>query len=510
MGLFAPETERRVIPRWRESGITAESGELNPTGRPISRPNANRRELDRALNAWRREQSIETATEALSTAVVFGEPWSAKEAADYLSDPASKATPAVKALASAVSAGRESERHHGEIVDIGGEEHPSPSVLHAKIRRLKGQLREVPRNAIRWVDLARAYCIIGQNRRSIDTMDIALRLAPTNRFVLRSAARLFVHVDEPDRAHDLLRRNDRTRRDPWLLSAEIAVASVAERSSHLTRQARTVLGAGIHLPRNTAELASAMATLELTAGQLRQARKLFRQSLTDPTENAVAQAEWATKKDPEIDVSPEVIREAKSHEAQALADYRAANWAGVMAECRHWLADEPFSSRPAAWGSYLALITLNDDRLGEDFARRGLFANPDDPLLLNNLAVALADRGEVDEARKCLSQVLRQSVSGQLKAALLATEGLVNFRSGNIVEGRRYYEEAAVMAAKAGWRSSHALALVHLAREEMRLGSALTEAAFRLAAQACEEMDAAPEIRAMLERVRVAKPPSPR
>jgi hypothetical protein len=55
-------------------------------------------------------------------------------------------------------------------------------------------------------------------------MMTALQLAPQNRHVLRSAARLFLHVGDPECAHDLVARNDATKNDPWLIAAEIAIA----------------------------------------------------------------------------------------------------------------------------------------------------------------------------------------------------------------------------------------------------------------------------------------------
>jgi hypothetical protein len=55
-------------------------------------------------------------------------------------------------------------------------------------------------------------------------------LAPNHRFALRSAARFFLHVGKPDDAQTILRRSEATRRDPWLMAAEIAVSTVADRT----------------------------------------------------------------------------------------------------------------------------------------------------------------------------------------------------------------------------------------------------------------------------------------
>ena len=228
---------------------------------------------------------------------------------------------------------------------------------------------------------------------------------------------------------------------------------------------------------------------------------LVARSLTDPTENAVAQAEWAAKRDAALEVPPEVIRQAQSHEAQALADYRAQHWGGVLSECRRWIVDEPFSTRPSAWGSYLAGVVNNDARTAEEFARQGLLANPRHPLLLNNLAVALAERGALKNAQVEFGKIPKSRVHGEVDAAMLATEGLISFRIGEVTEGRRLYQAAAMMAADAGWRASHALALIYLAREEQRVASPMASAMLGWAEKACQGIDA-PEIQVMLRRLR--------
>ena len=495
-GLFVPDADRRVIPRWRDSRVTAASGELDVIGRTHSSAIAPG-ELPRALALWRRERSIETAAEALSVAVVVGEPGAAHEPARYLVDAAMTA-PAVKALAQSVLSPQRT-RATDPLGDAFASSPTQPQV-EACIRALKKVVHESPRNVLAWVDLARAYAVKGQHDRSEHAMETALKLSRTNRFVLRSAARLFVHLKQAERAHDLLRQSRRTTSDPWLLAAEIATASVAGRSSPFTKDARALLGHSAHPPRHTAELASAVATLELHAGQARQARRFFRQSLTDPTENAVAQAEWAAKRDSALEVPPEMIRQAQSHEAQALADYRAERWGGVLSECRGWIADEPFSTRPSAWGSYLAGVVNNDAQTAEEFARQGLLANPRHPLLLNNLVVALVEQGALKSAQVEFKKIPKSEGRGEVDAAILATEGLISFRVGDLTGGRRLYQAAAMMASGAGWRAIHALALLYLAREEQRIASSMANAALGWAEKACQGIEA-PEIRAMLRRL---------
>jgi hypothetical protein len=79
---------------------------------------------------------------------------------------------------------------------------------------------------------------------------------------------------------------------------------------------------------------------------------------------------------------------------------------------------EPFSLRPAGTGSFIAVSYLGDGKLGEMFCRRGLIANRGSSALHNNLAVALAIQGRIEEAKKEL---------GNIKSHHSITEQVVNF-----------------------------------------------------------------------------------
>ena len=62
-------------------------------------------------------------------------------------------------------------------------------------------------------------------------MKVAVQLSPNNRYVIRCATRLFSHYGEIERAQHILRHNDFIKKDPWLLSADIAVATMQGRMS---------------------------------------------------------------------------------------------------------------------------------------------------------------------------------------------------------------------------------------------------------------------------------------
>src|SRR5262249_9736149 len=106
-----------------------------------------------------------------------------------------------------------------EIVDLDPDKH------RAELRR---SLRRNPHNARRWTDLARLQAALGKDRHAERAILTAQGLAPEDRHVLRSAARLAIHLHRPDEARTILLRAQRTPHDPWLLACEISAAEIAE------------------------------------------------------------------------------------------------------------------------------------------------------------------------------------------------------------------------------------------------------------------------------------------
>jgi tetratricopeptide (TPR) repeat protein len=295
---------------------------------------------------------------------------------------------------------------------------------------------------------------------------MALAFGGENRFILRSATRFLLHIGQTNDAHEILRQATATRRDPWLLAAEIAVASAANRSPRLAR-----LGAGVLAeqsdPAHTTELASALATLELTAGNVRAARKLFRQALHSPTENSVAQAEWASRQNIGLEISERTLATPGSFEARAFEARAAGAWERALHEARQWFYDQPFSRHAASLASYLASVPLERYDECAEIARVGLIATPRDPLLLNNLTFALASSGRVVEAEEHFREIPAGAFVGSVKATLLATQGLLCYRRGLLEEGRKHYLEAIDVAKGKGDAFQAALAALYFAREAL-------------------------------------------
>jgi Tfp pilus assembly protein PilF len=455
------ESPRRVVPRWHSPAVSATRAEThvpksNPAGAAASA------DVERALADWQREGTWRFAGDLMSVAIVSGRFDEAREAASQLA-----ATPSAPMLARA-AAGRLLTRvpESQTRMSLRTDDETDARQVGRAIAALRAQTREDPRNALAWVEMARQYTLLGLEDQALRSMEVAVALAPNSRFVLRSAARLLVHADDALAAHRLLLNSSAAPNDPWLVSAEIATASLAERPARLVKQGRLLMDARLP-PAHVTELAAALATLELEAGQAKRARRLFTRSIEDPNDNALAQAEWAhTAQRIAIDGLHERLEDAQdSFEAHALEAADGGRTDDAIAEAWKWLYDEPFSSDPALFGSHEAAKAKRFED-GAAFAERGLVANPNQPVLRNNLAFCLARLDRPAQASEQLSKIQRADLDDEDMAFVTATEGLIAYRSGDPLMGRRLYLEAIALTKQ---KRPKALALLMMAVEESRV-----------------------------------------
>jgi tetratricopeptide (TPR) repeat protein len=235
-------------------------------------------------------------------------------------------------------------------------------------------------------------------------------------------------------------------------------------------------------------LASALGTLELKAGNDKRARRLFRQALREPTENSLAQAEWASNRISGLTIEPQDLGEPNAFEARARSGMETGVWEDVIDESWRWHDDQPFDSNATMMGSYAAAVGLEDYEECVRLARAGLVANPGDAMLRNNLAFGLLQLGEVEQAHRALTERPIQGADEEERATHLATLGLLDYRLGNIERGRELYRRAIAMAR--GDPDLQALAAIMMAREELRLGTSGAYAAISDAFRLSSESDA--------------------
>lgn len=497
MSGFFREADRHVIPRWHSFGGAARRGELDSVLEDDRRP-ADRSNLEARRIEWEEFGSLRFATDFVGAAVAYEDLNGAKAAAEFIR--VQDASVLAQRLARIVLHPEEPRTPEPEAESEVDQERAAG---RERIRRLKRILRADPRNAVGWADLALDYAVLGQLRQAEEAMEIALRLNRENRFILRSASRLFVLGKDAGRAHGLVSGSLLTRSDPWLLAAELALASVAERSPTYVRRSREMVHSNAFSPWHTSELASELGTLELEAGSDKSARKLFRAALIDPTDNAVAQAEWASRHLSGLSLEEGSFELPYSFEARARNYSRKAEWMPALRESWLWFLDEPVAAESAVLGTYVASVCLEDYESCIEFGKRGLLSNPQDPTILNNLVFALATSNRIVEAEMYKARWPSfESMELGDQTAYLATNGLIAYRKGDIEEGRVLYQQAVTTARRSGDKELEALAAIYFAREELLVRSMHAEEIIRQALEVGGRCDA-PEVQLWNEALRM-------
>lgn len=449
-------SSRQVVPRWRRWRLTALLGEL---ATPASR---GRRSLKANLKGFLKSYELEPNEGRLGD-LIGAAAVSAERTPEILR--AAETASHAKGPVLAKSASTLLEGDHARL-ERANELEATDS--EGQIRTLRRILTREPRNAVRWVDLAREYTILGLNDKSERALRIAIHLAPNDRFVLRCAAAYFAHLEDYQEAAELLAGSSATPNDPWLCGASVAVSDLAAMKLPI-RPARKLLHADVP-NRSIAELQAALGTVEVLSGSARRGRQLLRQSLTDPTENALAQVEWLLSTGTTIDA--ELTKESvpRRYEAEALRMARAGKWVEALNSAEHWFADQPFSADAASHASFYACEAEMWEK-AERVAQAGLRANPSQAILLNNKAYAQARMGRLEDAVRALLAARSLNPSGEALLALVATEGLVLLKAGYIGEGRRRYVTAIEGFSRLADRDTAAKAALLLLQEEIALAT---------------------------------------
>ena len=225
MSIFVEEKDRKVIPVWRKFSLNLHHAELSSTHSKDSKPDTiSVNEFEIKLAEWKTHRSIAFASDFVGTAITLGYQDNAhvKEAAQFIHDNPKTSSRLASAIALNISKPENASPLKNPLS-------PQINELRNEIKLLKKHLLLYTHDAIAWVNLSRTYTCLGQPRQAERAMRVALHIAPNNRFILRTAVRLFIHIGEHQIAHDLLINAEATPHDPWLMSAEIASASIANK-----------------------------------------------------------------------------------------------------------------------------------------------------------------------------------------------------------------------------------------------------------------------------------------
>ncbi len=467
--------ERRVIPNWRDFRRTVKLKELSVSGVvPVVKI-----DLTTIINDWNENNSIGTAAELVNGSFLAEEYdfKEIKEATQYIINHSDKSSNVLLDIARSINDYNIGSGNLGSFnlkeLEVDSLEqfqtHFENQTIYRILSRTRNLTRIELRNPIVWVDLSRLYAFFGQEDKAEKAMIVALELAPDNRYVLRSATRLFIHFEKHEKALYYLRKSDATKSDPWLISAHIATSSMMNRYSPLIKSGIILANSRNYSDYELTELTSSLGTLEYQEGSMKKAKKFLQQSIISPNDNSLAQMEWLGYKEKAFAIdAPSFKNVSNPFEAFAFDAYKAGNWIEVINNCVFWFLDIPYSKRPVLLGSYVASMFLKDYKAATMLCEAGLKAKPNDPILLNNIAYSLLMMNELDKAEPYLNAMFKikfSTLATDDAIPIQATFGLAAFRSGEVETGQRYYEQAITAAQESKNDYMEKLAILTYFRE---------------------------------------------
>lgn len=452
--MFDEQRPRRVVPRWRSSLLTAQTAEAK-VAPPKTRPN-----FDVEVSAKQAEfmatPSVPIASEMMFLANQTGDQLAARRAAQVIVDAAS--------TIGSVSLVAAAKRVLGAS-DVTTLENPTTDF----VREARKILTIDYRNPILLMDIARALTAKGHEQSAKRYVRAAVSLAPNSRFIVRAAARYYLHVGKNDIAHDILKKSPLLQHDSWIQASEIAVATVIGRTSVLPKSLIRATTNLKSVPPHLSELASAVATNEFLSGSTKTAKKLFQMALIHPNDNSLAQAEWAARK-LNLVVDEVALRTPLSFEANSNNAYRRLLLPEAIDFARQWADDEPFASRPYDALCYFYCLEGSDDK-AKVAAEKAFAANGGNSLPLQmNLLFVNIQSGSLDLAYTDLLKLSRHQDAKKHAPHLLANAGALAYAVGESVLAKDYYQRAIAAARRAGEPGTEALARAFFARAAAQYG----------------------------------------
>lgn len=474
MASFNENDKRDVLPNWRSYNKTSCIGEFDSsTNTLFSVPFFS---LDEYVYAWKEHREIPFAADLVSAAITNGQCSNPEviEAASFIINHPDDSSNTQLLCAKKILPKANAKDKKGNLEIESKLSFLKDKETHYKesIRILKQQNIKYPYNAINYCELARYYANLGQPYKAKEMMEIAVHLAPSSRFISRSAARLFSHIGDLDRAHKVLVNNPWISKDPWIIASEIAVNSVRGRNSRFIKRGKEIISSGNYHPFSYSEMASAIGTLEMQNGSKRACRNYMNIALERPNDNSLAQAEWILSENKDLSLHFGDYDYLKNKaEADCRYAYFKDNFTAALSSGIDWIADYPFDPNPIYFSAEMAYTFVKDYKTAIEIIELGLRANPNDAGLLNNLAYCYALLGNVEKAEAILNKVdlKTMSLSNETRICLIATRGLVEYRKGHIESGHILYYKAITDAKEFGCeRNFIEKAMLNYIREEVR------------------------------------------
>lgn len=471
MASFINTSERNVVPNWRNYKTTAQLGELDGNNATILKfpifP------IDDYVNAWKENHTIPFAGDLVSAAIM-GEQrnnFFVKEAADFIIERKDDVPNSLYVTALSVIPAKKLIPEN-EILSVSerlDEILNQESIYKEKISFIRKQIHRYPYNPIWYNEIALAYVKLGLVNKAVDCMNVAIHLAPVSRYISRSAARLFLHIGDIDRAHDVLIKNPAISKDPWIVASEIGVNALRGRSSRFIKPGINMINSEKYSLFSLTELLSAIGSIEYNHSK-KKCKSYIDKALMCPNDNSLSQAEWLLSLDNTMNFTfHDNILLKNKYEADSRRAFLNNDFSQALSTSVKWIEEMPFAKTSIDFAANMAYTFQKQYDEAIKILKIGLKSNPHELSFWNNLAYSYAISGNTEEADKILhGQLLNiPNANNSIRICVMATKGLNEFRKGNINDGRNYYMQSMSLAKE---RSDiHLLhkAILNYMREEL-------------------------------------------
>jgi tetratricopeptide (TPR) repeat protein len=451
---------RRLVPQWWPISVAIATHELASAGLRTETGDAKivkrfAPEFLARVEKFRTSPNLISAAELVESAIVHGQEGEALNAARVVLRDELRAVPLLRSQAARLL-------QRNRAVEDVPKELLVKSYFSAKSWR--PYLSENPRDAVAWVELSRIQMCHGHMEHAKKSMQVALKIAPSNRYVLRAGARLYYQDRDYEQAHNLLRHNPATPYDPWLMAAEIALADYAQKSPFFRKAGLALIDAETRFPSEISELAGALGTVLLHEGGNRRGRNLIRTSLGAPTTNAIAQAEWISRRigDPLLVKESQIRGLPRAWEARTLHDFARGAFEEAYRSAGKWIETEEYNSQAYAYAAAIANTLFRFEEAVNIINNAPWIGRRSAPIL-NAYAYAQASLGNLDVAERSLRPL--SGIKDLQGSVALANFGMIAFRRQEKDLGKQKYREAIDLFRKAANRELEAAALLYFAYE---------------------------------------------
>jgi tetratricopeptide (TPR) repeat protein len=332
-----------------------------------------------------------------------------------------------------------------------------------------------------YLNLGYAYGALGSLRKAIQSTSAAQQLAPASRtagFNLAAFSSATGDLDAALAALAVVRDHH-----PDELPVRLATASLYSRFGDLDRAARELRSASTSrakwaaAPAERAALAADRVVVQHALSQVSTdvafKRVLSIVKSTNYSQVGVARllVGWLTST-AQAQVAAELVSELSlRHPATVLGAFRTRaaflhrDFDRSLEEAERWSRDEPFDVAAVMMLTYLLIEYANNPTEAIRVGQRALTRMPAEVVVRNNVAYALALRGEYERAWRQLTQgnALEDPVC-------LATAGFIRLRSGRVDEGLDLYRRAIELADRSNANESADLLRHRGALEALRAG----------------------------------------